>query len=246
MALDSDNKRYSALNVGSPWRGVNYFPTGTIDAAERLAVAYLGSSIAAAAPVEVPDVVGETQASGTTTLEGDGFVVSVSTAYSPSVAAGLIISQDPEGGEFASSGSTVSIVVSLGPEPEDDTATGGWLFLNQYEAELKRRRARDRRLRELEEETERIEDRVDREIAQLLRVQEAKDEKREDFDRLARLAKANADIEAARQYSERVATAFARAITKGNYSALEALDRELRRAREEEEFMVSALLLMLD
>jgi hypothetical protein len=67
--------------------------------------------------VEVPDVVGETQAAGTATLEGEGFVVSVSTAYSESVAAGLIISQDPEGGEMAVEGSTVNIVVSLGPQP---------------------------------------------------------------------------------------------------------------------------------
>src|SRR5688572_30114513 len=65
--------------------------------------------------VEVPDVLGETQAAGTTELETALFVVSVTTAYSPSVAAGLIISQDPEGGEFAAEGSTVAIVVSLGP-----------------------------------------------------------------------------------------------------------------------------------
>lgn len=66
---------------------------------------------------EVPDVVGETQAAGTTELEAAGFVVSVSTDYSDSVAVGLIISQDPAGGTFAASGSTVEIVVSLGPEP---------------------------------------------------------------------------------------------------------------------------------
>lgn len=247
MALDSDAKRFSALNIGNPWRGVNYFPTGTVDAAERLAVLYFGSSIAAEAPVEVPDVVGETQAAGTATLEGDGFVVSVTTAYSDSVAEGLIISQDPAGGEFAASGATVAIVVSLGPEPEEaEQPSGGWLFLNTYEAELQRRRAREKARRELEEETERIEDALDREIAQFMRVQEAKDEKREDFERLAKLAKANADLEAARRYSERVATAYARVLSQGNYSAIEALDRELKRAREEEDFIVLALMLLVD
>lgn len=75
-------------------------------------------------PVEVPDVVGETQAAGTATLEGDGFVVSVSTAYSDSVAVGLIISQDPTGGSFAQLGSTVEIVVSLGPEPVVEQPSG--------------------------------------------------------------------------------------------------------------------------
>jgi hypothetical protein len=77
------------------------------------------------APVEVPDVVGELEADGTTTLETALFVVSVSTEYSASVAAGLIISQDPVGGSFAASGSTVAIVVSLGPEPVAEQSQGG-------------------------------------------------------------------------------------------------------------------------
>lgn len=47
MALDTDAKRYSAIHIGSPWRGVNYFPTGTVDAAERLPLLFLGSSISA-------------------------------------------------------------------------------------------------------------------------------------------------------------------------------------------------------
>lgn len=247
MALDTANKRFSAANVGSPWRGLNYFPTGTIDAAERLAVAYLASSIAAEAPVEVPDVVGETQAAGTATLEGDGFVVSVSTEYSDSVAAGLIISQDPIGGSFAASGSTVSIVVSLGSEPvTEDRPAGGWLFLNTYESELQRRRARARLRKKLEEETERIEDEIDRQIAQLLRVQEAKDDKREELARLKELARTNADLEAARRYSEAVGAAYAAAIAKGTLEALAKLDRELKKATEEEHAALLLTLMMLD
>jgi hypothetical protein len=74
-------------------------------------------------PVEVPDVAGDAQAAGTTELETALFVVAVVTAYSPSVAVGLIISQDPIGGTFASEGSTVTITVSLGPEPEPEAPT---------------------------------------------------------------------------------------------------------------------------
>jgi hypothetical protein len=197
--------------------------------------------------VEVPDVVGETQAAGTAELEADGFVVAVETAYSPTIAAGLIISQDPTGGTFAPSGSTVTITVSLGPQPvSDEQPTGGWLFLNSYDAELRRRRAIAKKRRELEEETERIEDELDRNIAQLMREQEAIDEKRDNLKRLAELAKQNADIEAAKQYSERVATAYARALAQGNFSALEALDRELQRAREEDDFLLSSLMFLLD
>ena len=244
---DTAAKRFSALNVSSPWRGLSYFPTGTVDEAERLAVAYLYSGIAAEAPVEVPDVVGETEAAGTTTLEGDGFVVAVETAHSPTVSEGLIISQDPVGGSFAASGSTVTITVSLGPEPvSDEQPSGGWKFLSSYESELQRRRTRKKERDELEAETEQIQDELDRNIALLMREQEAKDDKRKDFERLADLARQSADLEAARQYSERVATAYARAIDKGTFSAVEALDRELSRAREEEEFLLTALLLLAD
>jgi hypothetical protein len=197
-------------------------------------------------PVEVPDVVGDTQAAGTLELETALFVVSVTTAYSPSVALGLIISQDPIGGTFAASGSTVEIVVSLGPEPvvvppsAAEESSGGWAFHNAYDLELRRRRKRKKEQEELEAETERIEDELDRNIAQLMREQEAIDAKREDLNRLKELAQKHADLEAARQYSERVATAFARALAQGNFSAMEALDRELQRARDDEDLMTMA------
>ncbi len=69
--------------------------------------------------VTVPDVVGNTQAVGTATLQGSGFVVAVQNAYSGVVAAGNIISQSPTAGSSAASGSTVTIVVSLGAAPAD-------------------------------------------------------------------------------------------------------------------------------
>lgn len=72
--------------------------------------------------VTVPDVVGETQAQGTTDLQAVGFVVVVSTAYSSVVAAGLIISQNPVGGVDYPLGGSVSIVVSLGDAPASDGA----------------------------------------------------------------------------------------------------------------------------
>lgn len=66
------------------------------------------------AAATVPDVVGQTEANGTLELEGDGFVVAVVTAASSTVAAGLIISQDPVAGSSAAPGSTVTITVSTG------------------------------------------------------------------------------------------------------------------------------------
>ena len=193
--------------------------------------------------VEVPDVVGETQSAGTTTLETALFVVAVATAYSASVASGNIISQSPTAGSFAAEGSTVTITVSLGREPEAE-ATGGWFaFLNTYERQLADRRDRERKRRELEEETDRIEDATDRQIAQLLREQEAKDARRAELERLTALARSNADIEAARQYSERVAKALQAAIERGTLEAAQRLEKELRKAQEEEQFLLLAIML---
>jgi hypothetical protein len=127
-----------------------------------------------------------------------------------------------------------------------DEASGGWKFLGFYDSETQRRRALAKKRKKLEEETEEIQDGLDKAIALLLREQEAKDEKRDNLARLQELAQSDADLNAARAYSERVATAYARALTKGTYSALEALDRELDRARTEEEFLMEAVRLLVD
>jgi beta-lactam-binding protein with PASTA domain len=81
--------------------------------------------------VEVPDVVGQTQADGTLALEGAGFVVVVATAYSSTVPVGEIISQLPVGGAEAVEGSAVTITVSLGEAPvysEDTRVTVPYLI----------------------------------------------------------------------------------------------------------------------
>lgn len=54
--LDTAAKRFSGINVGLPWRGMGAFPSGTIGAAARAAVAFLYSGIALtdAVPVVPP------------------------------------------------------------------------------------------------------------------------------------------------------------------------------------------------
>lgn len=47
MAIDTALKRYSALNIQNPWRGVWPIPDGTIGAADRQIGAYLYSGILA-------------------------------------------------------------------------------------------------------------------------------------------------------------------------------------------------------
>jgi serine/threonine-protein kinase len=63
--------------------------------------------------VTVPNVIGQSQESGTAILEGDGFRVS-SREEENSAPAGLIIDQSPGPDSEASAGDTVSIVVSSG------------------------------------------------------------------------------------------------------------------------------------
>ena len=64
----------------------------------------------------VPDVVGLDQATAESSIVAAGLAVgTVSTANSDTVLAGDVISQSPTGGSLAASGSTVDLVVSLGP-----------------------------------------------------------------------------------------------------------------------------------
>ena len=67
-----------------------------------------------ARPVGVPNVVGETQEEATNILQDAGFEVGVSEQESE-VPEGQVIAQDPEAGERARPGDTVTITVSTGP-----------------------------------------------------------------------------------------------------------------------------------
>jgi hypothetical protein len=191
--------------------------------------------------VTVPDVVGETQAQGTSDLEAVGFVVSVTTAYSSVVAAGLIISQDPAGGVDYPEGGTVTITVSLGEAPAQSQAFTGGFFV-AFERERERRRKRKRELEEAEEQARQLKDAVDREIAQLLQVAERKAEFEQNIVRLKRIAARFADKEAEAAMSERVRTALVRAQAQESVSAYLALQRELEHMLEEEEFAILMLL----
>lgn len=63
--------------------------------------------------VDLPNVVGQSVADATATLEDAGFSVNVGAPVDSDVAAGLIVTQDPGAGQ-ASSGSTVTISPSNG------------------------------------------------------------------------------------------------------------------------------------
>ena len=67
------------------------------------------------APRPVPNVVGLIEDRATERLEAAGFVVSASDEYSRTVEDGRVVSQSPPSRKALQPGSTVSIVVSLGP-----------------------------------------------------------------------------------------------------------------------------------
>lgn len=65
--------------------------------------------------IDVPNVVGSSESSATSTLQSAGFTVSKQQDYSETVSKGVVISQNPSG--KAAKGSAVTITVSLGKDP---------------------------------------------------------------------------------------------------------------------------------
>ena len=55
MAADTALKRYSAMNIGSPWRGLNVVPNVAIPQGERQAVLFMYSGILAGASEPEPE-----------------------------------------------------------------------------------------------------------------------------------------------------------------------------------------------
>lgn len=69
--------------------------------------------------LQMPDVIERTERDATGELNSLGLVVTVDEEFDSDVARGLVIRTDPTAGEEVLSGSTVLIVVSLGPEPTE-------------------------------------------------------------------------------------------------------------------------------
>jgi eukaryotic-like serine/threonine-protein kinase len=67
-------------------------------------------------PVEVPNLLGQSSANAQALLDARKFKVTTSDAYSTTVAVGDVIRQRPGGGTVAALGSTVHLVISLGPK----------------------------------------------------------------------------------------------------------------------------------
>ncbi len=194
-------------------------------------------------PVPVPDVVGMTETNGTTTLQADGFVVAVVTAYSSTVPVGFIISQSPAAGSTPGTGATVTITVSLGEAPVQEGGGGFYFGFDRIQHERKRRK---REQEELEAETQKIQDDTDREIAKLLREQEAKDAERAEYARLQTLADKYAGQAMKAGVPRKVAAAILKANEDKTVSSLQAMQRQIEQSLEEEMISINISLLLDD
>lgn len=198
---------------------------------------------AADEPVAVPDVddPGTTQADAVLAIEGAGLVANVLTAHSSLIPVGEVISQDPAAGTLVAPGSTVTITVSLGDQPVDQQASGGWW--PYWELEAERRRRRKKREEERERELAQIQADTDREIAALLRKQEAEQERQDELTRLQKLVDAHQSRRKSLELTERVEKAMAKAYAERSALALELFRREVETMLEEEDALLSLLLL---
>lgn len=109
------NYMYGATIAGPTWK--RFMDTALLDGDPNPGFGEPTSEYVYGRPVPVPSVVGQDQATATSTLEGAGFAVTIGTpANSDSVPAGSVISQDPAG--EATLGSAITLTVSSGPAPQ--------------------------------------------------------------------------------------------------------------------------------
>jgi eukaryotic-like serine/threonine-protein kinase len=104
-------------------------PEGHVLAAEPNGEARQGSTITLTLSdgprqIEVPDVTGEPAEDATARLRGEDLEVARDEAHDEDVAEGLVISQQPSGGQV-DEGTTVELIVSLGPRPIEVPSLGG-------------------------------------------------------------------------------------------------------------------------
>lgn len=196
---------------------------------------------AADEPVTVPDVddPGTTQAAATAAIEGVGLVVAVVTAYSSTVPAGEVISQDPAAGSEVAPGSTVTITVSLGEAPAppaDEGGAGGPDWEADYQLlKLYRKRFKERKQARAAELA-----RVSALDAEIIKEQ-TKTEREEERVAVVKLA----DVVRKSDVSARVKQAAASAFEARTRTSLERFERELAQMMDEEDAII-ALLLMED
>ena len=127
---------------------------------------------------------------------------------------------------------------------EQPAPSGGWAFYFAHEQEMLRREDERRERLVKSEKSRNIPDQIEREIALEFRALEAEEARWLELERLRRLVEKYRS-EVRHQSSEKVNKAADRAILQGNFSAMEALERELRKERETQRAFLEAATLLL-
>ena len=271
MALDSEAKRWSMLRVANGSYSHLIDPTGSNLDSEIERLTYLGIYGGLTASDVTEPVLsnatgvktGSTSASGTVdTDEGNGILYYLATQNASELAAtikaGFSQSVTTSGtqnvtitglsssttyyihyvqDDAANNESNVVSSSSFTTDAEVSAFTGG--FIQAFEIALAEREAKEREIEQLEYEAQQIQDSLDRKLAFEFRKQEKEELKLKEYKRIKKLAE-NHKKEVL-ELGDRVRKALDRAIQQETFSALEALDREIRKAREEEEFLTKSV-----
>jgi hypothetical protein len=113
-------------------------------------------------------------------------------------------------------------------------------FVELYDRYAVSRTTQQQQLQVAKEAARAIEDKTDREIARLLHKQMEKEARDKEIDELKAVMEA-ARQEDLRMYNEAVAGAYVRAMEAQTFSTIEAFERQMDMAREEEEFLLLAM-----
>ena len=128
------------------------------------------------------------------------------------------------------------------PESAEDTTPGTWWYAYDREASYRKSSRKKQKSRDVK--AEQVKDALDRKIAQELRAQERQAERFAELRRLSLLA-AQHEIALQQELSQDALLAVQRAIKEGTFSALEKMEREIAKSREEELFLLQAASIIL-
>jgi hypothetical protein len=192
---------------------------------------FSGSATVSGVGESTAETVGST--SGSATVSGVGKSTSEAVGGISGVATVSMVGASQAAAVFSASGSSTVIAVPKEIAAKAVRSAGGWWFA--YEQEMFRR--------DEEEELKRK--------ARILKGKVSKAEKKtknqERIKELKRLTKLVEQFqeEIKEETNDRVIAAASRAVKNGNYSAMAALDRELKRMKEEEQFLEQAARILL-
>ena len=235
---DTRRKRSSVAGLALAFLGSAIVPDGALSQQDRQAVGngYYGID-AGSAFVEIGGTAQLTNAYASTggiTLERIIGGTSQVQPYTSSAVITLerILGGSSQLGVYGSSGG-----ITVGDAVEEETLSGGFFF--DYDREMYRRKKEERKRQELEEAAKQIQDEIDQQLALEFRKKEKEQQRINELQRLTRLAEKH-EKSIRKEFSNDVIIAAERAVKQGNYDAMEALERRLRMAKEEEEFIIQA------